>query len=152
MQTATAKKYYVPVFRCQLVRESSQKSDTRQIGNPSDAAVIARKYLEGADREHFCVMFLNVKNRVLGINTVSIGGLNESPVHPREVFKPAILLGAAAIILFHNHPSGDPSPSKADMEATRQLCEAGKIIGIEVLDHIVIGEEGFTSFKERGLI
>jgi DNA repair protein RadC len=98
------------------------------------------------------VMLLNTKNRVLGLETVSIGSLNASLVHPREVFKKAIQRSAAAIILMHNHPSGDPSPSPEDLQITDRLCEAGRVIGIEILDHIIIGDHVYASFKEKGLI
>lgn len=154
MQSKTAtKNHYIPIYRCQLVREGSQKSDTRYTHTPEEVYAIAQEYFEGADREHFVVLLLNTKNKVLGINTVSIGTLNASLVHPREIFKPAILINAAAIILVHNHPSGDPTPSSEDMEITQRLCKAGEILGIEVLDHLIISDDGmFTSFRERGLV
>ena len=88
----------------------------------------------------------------LGINTVSIGSLSTSIVHPREVFKAAILMGAANIILAHNHPSGDPSPSKEDIEITQRLAKAGEILGIEVLDHLILTPSGHISFKDKGLL
>jgi DNA repair protein RadC len=92
---------------------------------------------------------LNTKNQVMAVETISIGTLNSSLVHPREVFKSAVLKSAAAMILVHNHPSGDPAPSKEDLEITRRLAEVGKLIGIEVLDHIIIGDHVFISLKER---
>jgi len=92
---------------------------------------------------------LDTKHKVIGINTVSIGNLNSCLVHPREVFKPAILSNTAAIILGHNHPSGDTKPSNEDIEITRRIAEAGKLLSISVLDHIIVGE-GFTSLKEAG--
>jgi len=104
------------------------------------------------DREYFRVLLLNTKNHVLKMETVSIGTLNCSAVHPREVFKPAIRNSAAAIILVHNHPSGDATPSRNDAEVTQRLSEAGKLLGIEILDHLVIGDGLFTSFKDKGLI
>lgn len=122
------------------------------IHTPQEAGYLVMEEMCYLDREYFRVMLLNTKNRVLGIETVSIGSLNASLVHPREVFKRAIQRSAAAIILLHNHPSGDPSPSSEDKEITQQLCKAGRIIGIEILDHIVIGDHVFTSFREKGLI
>jgi len=98
------------------------------------------------------VVILNTKNQVLAVDTISVGSLNSSLVHPREVFKPAVLKSAAAVILLHNHPSGDATPSSEDMEITRRLAEAGKILGIEVLDHIIIGDHVFTSLKEKAVI
>lgn len=104
------------------------------------------------DREHFRVLLLNAKNRVLSIETVSVGTLNSSAVHPRELFKPAIRNSAAAVILVHNHPSGDPTPSRQDITVTERLKEVGEILGIEVLDHVIVGDGVFISFKEKGLL
>lgn len=96
-------------------------------------------------------MMLDVKNRVIGIHTVSIGNLNSAIVSPREVFKAAILANAASIIVGHNHPSGDVTPSPEDIQVTTTLQQAGKLLGIEVLDHIIVGEEGaHTSLKQMG--
>jgi DNA repair protein RadC len=95
---------------------------------------------------------LDTKNRLLSWETVSLGTLSTSVVHPREVFKGAILANAASIILCHNHPSGDPKPSAEDIAITKRLAEAGKILGIDVLDHIIFGEEGFVSLKERNFV
>lgn len=117
------------------------------------AARIINQYLKGADREHFVVIMLNTKYEIIGINTVSIGTLDASLVHPREVFKPAILTNAAAIILAHNHPSGHPEPSEDDIKVTRKLKEAGEILGIDVLDHIIIGgPNNWYSMYENGKI
>lgn len=104
------------------------------------------------DREHFRVLLLNTRHQVLRIATVSVGGLSSAQVHPREVFKEAIRYGAAAIILVHNHPSGDPTPSEEDKQITNQLSAAGGLVGIPVLDHIVIGDGQYTSLRELGLV
>lgn len=149
---AKTQQYRLPVFRVQLVRESSLSSAAKEITNPRSVSEIAGAYLSGVDREHLIVLLLDTKNHVIGINTVSVGDLSSSIAHPREVFKPAILAGAAAIILAHNHPSGDPAPSSEDVAVTRRLMEAGKILGIELLDHVVIGQGVFVSLKERGKI
>jgi DNA repair protein RadC len=101
-------------------------------------------------REHFRGLFLNTRGRVIRDETISIGTLTMSVVHPREIFLPAVEFSAAAIILAHNHPSGDPTPSEEDLEITRQIVEAGKVMGIEVFDHIIIGEEGYVSLKREG--
>lgn len=122
------------------------------IRSPQEACNLVMEEMCYLDREHFRVILLNTKNRVLSMETVSIGSLNSSLVHPREVFKRAVQRSAAGLILVHNHPSGDPTPSSEDIEITRRLCEAGRVIGIEVLDHIVIGDHVFVSFKEKGLI
>ena len=125
---------------------------SKRINEPKDIAHIIKPLLLEADREHCLVIMLKGKNRITAINTVSIGTLTSSLVHPREVFKPAILTNAASIILAHNHPSGDPEPSEEDLETTKRLVEAGKIMGIEVLDHIIVAGDKFLSFKEKGLL
>ncbi len=143
----------VNVVSIQLVKEKSLSYGSNQINCPRDAADIVGEFLAGADREHFIVLCLDTKNNVNAINTVSVGTLNSSLVHPREVFKAAILANSNAIILCHNHPSGDPHPSKEDLEVTKRLVEAGKLLSIEVIDHVVIGDDGrYVSFKERGLM
>ncbi|GJM78144.1 hypothetical protein HMSSN139_06400 [Paenibacillus sp. HMSSN-139] len=98
------------------------------------------------------ILILNTKNRILSKEVISIGTLNSAIVHPREVFKPAIIKGAASIICVHNHPSGDPAPSSEDKKLTERLIQSGEIIGIDVLDHVVIGTEGYVSLKEQGMI
>ncbi|MFA5032273.1 MAG: JAB domain-containing protein [bacterium] len=108
--------------------------------------------LRKKDREYFVVLCLNSKNRVLCINTISVGTLNASMVHPREVFKPAILANSASIILAHNHPSGEPEPSREDKEITKQIMEAGKILNIPLLDHVILGGESWISLKIEKLM
>jgi len=119
---------------------------------PQDVANILMDEMRYLDRENFRTVSLNTKNRVLGIDSVSVGSLNSSLVHPREVFKTPIRRSAASIILVHNHPSGDPAPSREDINVTRRLVEAGRILGIEVLDHLIVGDGCFTSLKELNLI
>jgi DNA repair protein RadC len=103
-------------------------------------------------KEHFIALHLDGKNRIVCFDRVSVGSLNQSIVHPREVFKGAILSSAAAIILMHNHPTGDPTPSQEDLAITRRLAEVGELVGIRVLDHIIVGDGEFLSFAERGLL
>ena len=100
-------------------------------------------------REHFVGLYLNTRNRLLARETVSVGSLNASIVHPREVFEPALRLGAAGLIVVHNHPSGETDPSEDDLRITARLREAGEILGIDLLDHVIVGSGGFTSLKER---
>ncbi len=119
---------------------------------PQDIADLVMEEMRYLDKEHFRIIPLNIKNQVLEIVPVSIGSLNSSPVHPREVFKHAIKLSSAAIILVHNHPSGDPTPSREDLEVTKRLAEGGKLLGIEVLDHIIIGDKQYASLKEKGVL
>ena len=103
-----------------------------------------------ADREHFVAFDLDVRHRIIERRTVAIGTLTGVEVHPREVFRPAIANGAAAIIVAHNHPSGDPTPSRQDVELTRRLREVGELCGIALLDHLIVGTGGYTSLQERG--
>lgn len=121
------------------------------LSKPSDVLPIVSD-LRVQKKENFVVFYLNGRNQVISRETISIGTLNASLVHPREVFEPAIRQVAAGVILCHNHPSGLSDPSEDDIEITNRLVEAGKIIGIEVLDHIIVGGEGYLSFKEKGLI
>lgn len=109
--------------------------------------------LEFEAKEHFLSIHLDGKNRILAVDKVSIGSLNQAIVHPREVFKTALLSSAAAVVLIHNHPSGDPAPSPEDRNITRRLCEGGELLGIKILDHIIIGKRGdYRSFVELGLM
>jgi DNA repair protein RadC len=122
------------------------------ITTPLDVKDLLMEEMRFLEREHFKTILLNIKNHVISIEDISIGSLNSSIVHPREVFKPAIRRSSASIILVHNHPSGDPTPSKEDIEVTSKLVEAGKILGINVLDHVIIGDNSFISLKEKGLM
>ena len=144
--------YRIPRYRVCLVREGSHPTEVKSINSPADAYSLLRTYLDGADRENFVAVLLDIKNGIIGIHTVSIGALSASIVHPREVFKAAILANAAGIIVSHNHPSGNVTPSEDDMKTTKRLCDAGTILGIPVLDHVIIGEDGYFSFKAQGLI
>lgn len=109
------------------------------------------RFLNNETKEYFLSLHLDGKNRIVCIDIVSIGSLNQSIVHPRETFKSALLSSAAAIILIHNHPSGDPTPSREDMEITRRLKESGELLGIRILDHLIIGET-YISFSETGVL
>lgn len=130
----------------------SGRSEKVIVRSPKDAAELVMSEMRYLDREHMKAILLNTKNMVIDIVTVSVGTLNASLAHPRECFKEAIRQSAAAVIFVHNHPSGDPSPSSEDLSLTKQLFEAGKLLGIEVLDHLIIGDGVFVSLKERGLI
>ncbi len=138
----------------ELARRLSQFSGPPRpvIKTPDDAAALVMEEMRHFDREHFRALLLNTRNQVIGTDKVSVGTLNSSTVHPRELFRNAIKRSAASVILVHNHPSGDPTPSREDIDITRRLIEAGKIIGIDVLDHIIIGDNKFTSLKAKGLI
>ena len=143
---------------CQLVasfelgkrfaRES--RSNGNSVRTPRDIALLFIDEMKHYDKEHFKAAFLNTKNQLLKVVTVSIGSLNASIVHPREILKPAISISAASIILVHNHPTGDPTPSKEDIEFTNRFAKCGELIGIELLDHVIIGADGYRSLKEGG--
>jgi DNA repair protein RadC len=137
-----------------LVREHAVAVAQPQIRSSRDAAVLFRQHLGAVDREHFMVAMLDQKNKVIGINTVSMGSLTASVVHPREVLKPAILSNAAALVCCHNHPSGAPQPSQEDRALTKRLVDAGKLLGINVLDHLILGDgsETYYSFADEGLL
>ena len=126
--------------------------DSEHITSPGDGAQYLMGRLRNETHEKFIVLLLNTKNEVISIENISIGSLNASIVHPREVFSRAIKRNSASIILAHNHPSGDPSPSQEDIHITRRLKEAGAIIGIPVLDHVIIGDGTYISLKEKELI
>jgi DNA repair protein RadC len=122
------------------------------IKSPDDGAKLAQYFIGDYAKEAFFVAMLNTKNQVNAVHICHVGSLNASIVHPREVFAPALLNNSASILVFHQHPSGDPFPSREDIEVTKRLVEAGKILGIEVLDHVILGEDSFISLKEKGYI
>ena len=152
--TTKPKQASVPIYRVSLVREGRTNCYQKQIRSAVDASTLLHTYLADIDREHFVVLLLDQKNKVIGINTVSIGSLTASVVHPRETFKIAILANCASIILGHNHPSGDCQPSREDRTLTARLVEAGKLLGISVLDHVIIGDgtSAYFSFADEGLL
>lgn len=122
------------------------------IQSPSDVANIFMEEMRYYKKEYFKILLLNTKNQVISSENISIGSLNSSLVHPREVFVRAIKKSASAVILVHNHPSGNAHPSKEDINITKRLIEAGKIVGIEVLDHVIIGDGSYISLKENSII
>ena len=144
--------FRVPVVRVALVREGTVKSETRSICGPADAAAVLRQIIGDYDREAFAVLLVDAKHHVIGVHIAGVGTLDSAQTGPREVFRAAILAGAKAVVLGHNHPSGDPTPSSADLHLTRRLTKAGELLGIPVLDHIIIGESRHLSLLERGEI
>jgi DNA repair protein RadC len=126
--------------------------ETVTIRSPHDVERYLMEEMRYLQKEHFVCLFLNTKNQVIGQETLSIGSLNASIVHPREVFLAAIKRSSASIICVHNHPSGDPTPSPEDIQITARLAEAGKLLGIDVLDHVIIGDLSSVSLKERGYL
>ena len=146
----------INIFSVRQVKErcGSNDIDSTYIRCPKDAANIAQLVLDLNDLsvEKFGIITLTTKNQVAGIHVISVGTLNASLGHPREVFKAAILNNAASLICFDNHPSGDPTPSSEDITMTKRLVESGALLGIEVLDHVVTGDDGYISLKEKGMM
>ena len=142
----------INIVSIKMVKESSFLYQTRKISSPKDAYEMIKEQLEGLDREQFIIACLNTKNEPTNITVVSVGTLNKAIVHPREVFKTAILSNAASIMAFHNHPSGETTPSQQDIQLTNRLYEAGELLSIKLLDHLIIGDGTFTSLKEKGYL
>lgn len=142
----------INIVSIQMVKESSLRYQYRKISSPSDVKFLVMDLIADKDREHFGVICLDTKNQPTNIMMASIGTLNSSMVHPREVFKTAILSNSASVILFHNHPSGNAEPSKTDLEITKRLTEAGELLGINVIDHVIVGDEEFLSMKEKMIL
>lgn len=141
---------HIQIVRLMQVKEKSLSYETKIISNCKTAAEIAHKFLEGVDREYFGVICLNAKNKINSINTVSIGAVDKCMITQRESYKTAILSNSVSVIFFHNHPSGDPEPSRHDIELTKALIQGGKILGVTVHDHIIVGDcdSKFVSLKE----
>jgi DNA repair protein RadC len=136
----------------ELGRRAAERPGERgTIRGPDDVLAHVRD-LTRARKEHFVVLLLNARHELQGRETVSIGSLNASIVHPREVFLPAIVHSAASVVLVHNHPSGDPEPSEEDLSITRRLVQVGDLVGIGVLDHVIVAERGVVSFRSRQLL
>lgn len=121
------------------------------IRSPEDAAAVGKGFMRIHENpeEYMYMICMNTKNRIIGVFEISHGNVNSSIVGVREIFQKALLANAVSILLMHNHPSGDPTPSREDIEVTRRICEAGRILGIQVLDHIIIGDQ-YSSLKEKG--
>jgi len=144
----------ISFFNLRVVKETSGRYDVdKKIQCPADVFNIAQNVIRAGEyaEENLWLLTLDTKNNITGIFTVSTGSLNSSIVHPREVFKRAVLQNAASIIICHNHPSGDPTPSPEDINITKRIYNAGQILGIELLDHIIIGDNKYTSLKENGV-
>ena len=140
------------IYKLEIKRMMIRETEKVNANSPQAIAREFKKDFDSLDREHFKIIHLNTKNDITGIETISIGSLNSSIVHPREVFKSAIIQSSASIICLHNHPSGDTKPSNADIEVTQRLIKAGDILGIKVLDHLIIGEDKYLSMKEEGIL
>lgn len=133
-------------------RISTLKLEKIKISSPGDAAMFLMEEMRYYKKEYFKIILLDTKNNIKKISEISVGSLNSSIVHPREVFSEAVANLASSVILVHNHPSGESEPSREDISLTNRLDECGKILGIKILDHIIIGDGVFYSFKEEGLL
>ena len=142
----------INIVSIKMVNVSSFLYQTCTISSPKDAYEMIKDQLQDLDREQFIIACLNTKNEPTNISVVSVGTLNKAIVHPREVFKTAILSNAASIMAFHNHPSGETTPSQQDIQLTNRLYEAGELLSIKLLDHLIIGDGTFTSLKEKGYL
>ena len=148
---------FISIFRITLVKDRRVAFEQCQLINSQQSQPLIKKLIESQgqpDREQFCVILLNSKNEIIGLNIVSTGNLSSTPVHPREVLKPAILCNASAMILSHNHPSGDLSPSPEDIAITVRIVQASEIMGIQVHEHLIISmqDDSYFSFADNGLI
>jgi DNA repair protein RadC len=146
--------YAVGRVRLSITREGADEFETTRCESPEEAARLFIASAPDDGREHFRALFLSARHNPLALHTVSVGCMTASLVHPREVFRPAILAGAVGIVVTHNHPSGDAEPSAEDLALTRRLAAAGTLLGIEILDHIITGDgtTRWVSLKDRGIL
>ncbi|MBZ5500440.1 MAG: JAB domain-containing protein [Acidobacteriia bacterium] len=152
-QQQSARTYRIPRQRLSLIRDGSLQSTWKRFSGSHEVFTFAQEELYAdADREEFHILMLDSKNQLIGVNLVSQGSLSSAIVVPSQVFKAAIICNSASIICLHNHPSGCCEPSQEDRNCTSRLAEAGKILGIRVLDHVVVGQEAFFSFADSGLL
>ena len=143
----------IDIVKIQMVRDGTFDYGKKAIKGPQDLADLGFQFIKNADREIFLLVCLNTRNHINCIHVVSIGTVNTALVAPREVLKTAILSNASSVAFIHNHPSGDPDPSQDDIQITNRLVECGKLFGIELIDHVIISDDGkYESFKEKGLI
>jgi DNA repair protein RadC len=150
-------KKFISVFRISLIRDRHVQFEQKKITTSQEAQGLLKRLIEtqgNPDREQFCIVLLNSKNQIIGINIVSTGDLASATVHPREVLKPAILANASSMILCHNHPSGDLTPSSEDIAVTKRIVKAAKIMGITIHEHLIISiyDNSYYSFADNGLI
>ncbi len=135
-----------------VVRYRGRRQIAETVRDPADVARFVRGIVQNDAREHFVVLMLDGRHRPIGYQVVSVGTATASLVHPRDVFRPAVLNMTAGLIFVHNHPSGDPEPSKEDMSLTRRLAQAGELLGIRVLDHVIIGAKTYYSLADNGVL
>ena len=143
---------YIPKVQISMVKEIYVSNTAYRCSEDVANSEIAEKELRNSDREKFICIHFSINNKIISYEVVSMGSLTSSIVHPREVFKAAILANAASVLFMHNHPSGETEPSIDDIEITKRLCKAGSILGINVLDHLIITTNDYLSFRQKGLI
>ncbi len=143
----------IPIYSSRLIRERTLSFAKREkINTPGKLAKLLKAYFILHDREEFIICFLDTAMTLTGMCSVSVGGLSQSVVEPRAVFKAAILANASCLIAAHNHPSGNPEPSREDIHITKQLVKAGKLLAIPVRDHLILGDDDYVSLAERGFV
>lgn len=140
------------MYVCELTKRKYRGKKPREIRGPDDVVAFVGRRLRREQREHFLVLLLNARHEVMVVETVSIGSLNASIVHPREVLRSAIVHSAASIIACHNHPSGDAEPSEEDVAITKRLVQAADLVGIQLLDHVIVASRGIVSMRSRQLL
>lgn len=140
------------MYVCELTKRRYRGKKPKEIRGPDDVVALVGRKLKREQREHFVVLLLNARHECMAVETVSIGSLNASVVHPRECLRPAIINAAASIIVCHNHPSGDPEPSEEDVSITKRLRDAADLVGIALLDHVIIASRAVVSFRSRQLL
>jgi len=139
------------IYEYHIKRSLLREEPDRKFTNPNDVAAMARLSIDmDREQEQVCLMILNGRNEMHSCSVLFVGSLDAAIIHPREVFRPAIIAGAASIIVAHNHPSGDPAPSQADKAITKRLAKAGELMGIKLLDHVIVTEDRFYSMKGEG--
>ena len=143
---------YIPKVQISMVKEIYVSNTAYRCSEDVANSEIAEKELRNSDREKFICIHFSINNKIISYEVVSMGSLTSSIVHPREVFKAAILANAASVLFMHNHPSGETEPSIDDIEITNRLCKAGSILGINILDHVIITRDSYLSFRQKGLI
>ena len=143
----------IDIVKLQVIKDGSVDYGNEHISNSKELAEIGRKFLGDPDREMFLMVCLDTKNKVNALHIVSIGCLTSATIHPREVFKAAILCNSAAIAFIHNHPSGDPTPSPEDIEITLRLLDCAKLFGFQVHDHVILGDgDSYLSLRDNGMM
>jgi DNA repair protein RadC len=140
------------VYVCELTKRRYRGKRPKEIRGPDDVVALVSRTIRRDPREHFLVLLLNARHEAMAVETVSIGSLNASLVHPREVFRSAIVNSAASIVVARTHPSGDPEPSEEDLAITKRLVHCGELLGIQVLDHVIVAARGVVSFRSRQLL